>query len=124
MIHFIEDEEILVKMVTLLLQKMRYQVQGFTDPKQAVRRYQTSPAKPLLVITDDFTLGENGVEVINAIRKLEPKQKVLLVSGAGYRLEDCRWQAYPDLLLPMPYNKATLLAAVKTLLKEDLAERS
>lgn len=116
LIYVVDDEAMLLELATLILQPLGYQVQTFRDPTRALHSFTASQPRPDLLITDYSMHHMDGLGLIEACRRLEPRQKVLLVSGTvGPEItEEARVK--PDRFLAKPYQANQLIELVQSLL--------
>jgi CheY-like chemotaxis protein len=63
----------------LSLEEAGYDVQEAANGAEGIRAFRKAPAD--LVITDIFMPGCDGVEVIQALRRVDPEVKILAVTG-------------------------------------------
>ncbi len=77
----IDDDKSLVKLLTMQLNKIGYIATGIDDPKEAVRVYATDYRKYDLVILDMIMPTMNGVQVYNALIKINKEVKVIMMSA-------------------------------------------
>jgi len=116
LIYIVDDETMLLELATLILQPLGYKVQTFREPSRALRSFTESQPRPALLITDYAMHGMDGMSLIDACRRLEPQQKVLLISGTvGPEISDAA-QVKPDRFLAKPYQAKQLVEAVESLL--------
>lgn len=106
----------LLELATLILQPLGYEVQTFRDPARALLSFTSSRPRPDLLITDYSMHRMDGLGLIEACRRLEPQQKVLLVSGTvGPEITE-QARAKPDRFLAKPYQANQLIDLVQSLL--------
>jgi CheY-like chemotaxis protein len=116
----IDDNDVLGKLVSRMLQSEGHEVITASDGKQGVALF--SERLPDLVITDLIMPDMDGVETIVALRKIAPETKIIAMSGGGDAASG------PDYLNSMnavlnissviakPFEKAELLKAVNDVL--------
>src|SRR5688572_24768258 len=74
-------------------------MEGFTEPKKALRRLQE---KPFDVVLCDFLMpGMNGADFINAARAVQPRAFYIIVSGLD---ENVMQRSKADLALLKPLD--------------------
>jgi CheY-like chemotaxis protein len=105
----------LLELASMIVEPLGFRVRTFRDPVTALREYSLSQPLPVLVITDFAMHQMNGMDLIRDCRKINPRQKVLLVSGTVeasiYRDSPHK----PDAFLAKPYQTQELVNAVHTL---------
>ena len=117
LIYVVDDEPMLLELATVILEPEGYQVQSFRDPELALKTFTTATSRPALLITDYAMHSMNGMQLVEAFRRLEPKQKILLVSGTVAEDIFRDSTSKPDKFLAKPYQAVDLTNLVKELLK-------
>ncbi|MEY4548854.1 MAG: hypothetical protein RL685_5049, partial [Pseudomonadota bacterium] len=85
----VDDEDSLVQLTARILERLGYQVSGFTDPGDALRAFLAQPDAFHAVVTDITMPGMNGFELVRQLRRR--RADVPIVVTAGYfRAEDIR----------------------------------
>lgn len=85
-ILFVDDEETITEICTLLLGNLGYNVKGFTDPSKAVEEFTRKPDEFDLIITDQTMPGLTGIELSARIKKIRPEIPVIICSGFSEQL--------------------------------------
>ncbi|HDS08595.1 MAG TPA: response regulator, partial [Firmicutes bacterium] len=75
----VDDDKIQLKVVSDLLNRLGYSVSTVNSGEDAL--YFLKDAKPSLVILDMLMKGIDGVETFRQIRKINPFQKVMILTG-------------------------------------------
>jgi CheY-like chemotaxis protein len=116
LIYVVDDEPMLLELATIILEPHGYHIKTFRDPGLALQSFQTAQPRPDLLITDYAMHTMNGMQLVEHFRQLQPRQKILLVSGTVG--EDIFQDApeRPDRFLAKPYQATQFTEAVKTLL--------
>jgi len=118
LIYVVDDEPMLLELAAVILEPLGYAVKTFRDPQSALAAFTAAQPRPGLVITDFSMHRMNGMELLEACRRLRPEQKVLMISGtvdeAIYRNSPCK----PDSFLAKPYQAKQLVDLVKELTPE------
>jgi PAS domain S-box-containing protein len=78
---YLDDEKSLVDTTTRMLERLGYQVVGFTRAADAMRAFQENPNGFDLVITDMHMPQASGLQVAVDLLKLRPNLPILLSSG-------------------------------------------
>lgn len=116
LIYAVDDEPMLLELLSLVLQPLGYVVRTFRDPASAVREFEAANPRPDLIITDFAMHRMNGLDLIRDCRRLRPGQKILMVSGTVdatiYRDSPHK----PDEFLAKPYPARQLADVVEALL--------
>ncbi|HEX4645129.1 MAG TPA: response regulator [Verrucomicrobiae bacterium] len=116
LIYVVDDEPMLLELAAVILEPQGYKVKTFRDPELALQAYGSASPKPDLLITDYAMHKLNGMEMIESFRKIDPRQKIILVSGTvgEYIFQDLPIK--PDRFLAKPYQASQLSAIVKEVL--------
>jgi signal transduction histidine kinase/CheY-like chemotaxis protein len=86
-ILYVDDEEPLVFLATRMLKRMGFQVEGFTDPRQALHEFERDPQRWDMVITDLGMPGMSGLDLAAELLRIRPGLPLMLTSGY-VRIED------------------------------------
>ncbi len=113
-IFVVDDEPLLLELAAVVLQPLGYDVRVFRDPLAALRDFPR--VKPALLITDFAMGGMNGLELLNLCRQINPRQKILLLSGTVDQNVYAGADARPDAFLAKPYQVPEFIGLVKSLI--------
>ncbi|HWF19323.1 MAG TPA: response regulator [Verrucomicrobiae bacterium] len=116
LIYVVDDEPMLLELAAVILEPQGYNVQTFRDPENAFKAFTTAQPRPSLLITDYAMHSMNGMQLIEKFRALEPRQKIILVSGTVGEDIFQEAPARPDRFLAKPYQAGEFTALVKELL--------
>ena len=86
-ILYVDDEEPLVFLASRMLKRMGFEVEGFTDPSQALREFERDPQRWDMVITDLGMPGMSGLDLAAELLRIRPDLPLMLTSGY-VRIED------------------------------------
>ncbi|MCU0782717.1 MAG: response regulator [Verrucomicrobia bacterium] len=118
LVFAVDDEPMLLELVALVLEPLGFRVRTFRDPDTAMRAFGLTTPPPALIVTDYAMHTMNGMDLIQACRRIHPRQKVILVSGTVdetiYRNAECK----PDRFLAKPYQAKQLADLVRAILAE------
>jgi PAS domain S-box-containing protein len=78
---FIDDEISIARLGKIQLDKLGYEVESFTDPRQAWELFQNNPERFDVVISDQTMPGITGTELFRKIGELAPDLPQILCSG-------------------------------------------
>lgn len=110
----VDDEEDIRDVARLLLESAGYAVACAEDGRAALREMQQGEFD--LLITDMLMPEMDGVELINEVRRRNPEQRVVAMSGGGHAPKESYLQIAhlcgAQVLLPKPFNREQLLRAV------------
>lgn len=101
-VFVVDDEVLLLELAQTILSPLGCKVVTFTDPEQALKEF--SAAAPTLVLTD-YAMGRmSGMDLIRECRRLNPDQKIILISGTvdEYVFADARVR--PNRFIGKPYQ--------------------
>ncbi len=78
-IFVVDDEPMLLDLAAAILKPLGFEVRTFRDPKQALAEYPA--AKPAVLVTDYAMGGMNGMDLLRECKRINPRQKTILLSG-------------------------------------------
>lgn len=78
---YVDDEESLVYLVTRVLERLGYRVVGYTDPGQALQRFQADPHAYQAVVTDLSMPTMSGIDLAREVLLTRPDLPVVVTSG-------------------------------------------
>ena len=114
-IFVVDDEPMLLDLAAAILQPLGFDVRTFRDPKQALAEYPA--AKPAVVVTDYAMGGMNGLDLVRECRRVNPRQKTILVSGTVDENIYANAQIKPDCFLAKPYQIRDFVESIQALVK-------
>lgn len=116
LIYVVDDEVVLLEMAAVVLKAAGYDVRTFRNAEAALAAFAEAGRRPELIITDYTMLDMTGLDLIAECRRVELRQKTILVSGtqAEQICEDAH--SRPDRFLSKPYDARELINAVEALL--------
>jgi CheY-like chemotaxis protein len=113
--YVVDDEPMLLDLNEQLLGSLGFDVKRFRNAELAIEAYRLANPRPALIVTDFSMHLMTGLQLIEACRKLNPEQKILLVSGTvdatAFRFADDK----PDHFLSKPYTTEAFSAVVRAL---------
>ena len=117
LVLLVEDEMAILEITKELLESFNYRVLTATDGVEAVTLYRQRKGEIQLVVTDLMMPIMDGPALIRALRQLDPKAKVIVVSGLGSTAQladvnDLNVQAY----LTKPYSTELLMTTLRNAL--------
>lgn len=80
-ILYIDDDDSLVRLTVRCLEKMGYQVSGYTEPVEALHAFAAAPGEFDMVITDTNMPQMTGLDVATRILQMRPDIPLVLTSG-------------------------------------------
>jgi len=112
-IFIVDDEPMLLELAAAILEPLGYQVRTFSNPQAALEAYPA--ARPTVIVTD-FAMGKvSGLDLIRECKRVEPLQKVLLLSGTVGENALAGSDIKPDAFLAKPYQIKDLVQSVQEL---------
>jgi len=116
LVFAVDDEPMLLELVAMVLEPLGYRVRTFRDPGTAVRAFSLANPRPSLIVTDFAMHSMNGMDLIRECRRIDPEQKIILVSGTVDETIYRDSPVKPDCFLAKPYPAKQLAELVKSLL--------
>ncbi len=120
----VDDERVVLESMVRILERAGCRVTRCDDPRTAVARVEAA-AEPFDCVLTDLTMPHvDGIELARQLAAVAPGLPVVLVSGF---IDDAD-QAHADevgirVILPKPYSRAQLLAAIETAIGGDAPSR-
>jgi len=98
-----------------MLESVSHEVTAVTDGEEGIRRYRRSRFD--VVLADIGMPGLSGWEVSKAIRASDPEARIILITAWGVQLDQERVrESGASLVVQKPFEKATILSAIESLL--------
>lgn len=116
LVFAVDDEPMLLELVASVLEPLGCRVRTFRDPGTAVRAFSLAKPQPALIVTDYAMHTMNGMDLIRECRRINPAQKILLVSGTVDETIYYDSPVKPDAFLAKPYPAKRLAEIVESLL--------
>jgi CheY-like chemotaxis protein len=112
-IFVVDDEPMLLDLAAAILQPLGYEVRTFRDPQVALKEFLV--AKPVVVVTD-YAMGEmSGMDLVRECKRVNPKQKIMLLSGTVDEHIYADESAKPDRFLAKPYQVSEFIESIQKL---------
>ncbi|MFO7709835.1 MAG: response regulator [Desulfobacterales bacterium] len=86
-ILLVDDEEVVLDVGMMMLERMGYQVLGARNSSEAVEAYRANKDGIDLVLLDYNLSGESGADTFKKIRAIDPNAKVVLSTGSSENQE-------------------------------------
>ena len=119
-ILMVDDEVELVESGIRVLKWMGYQVQGATDPIEALEMIRAQPHQFDLIISDFSMPQMNGIQLAEEIKRINPGIPIILLSG--YSSDVPKKQIKPTVIngfITKPISKNELARAIRKVLDES-----
>jgi DNA-binding NtrC family response regulator len=78
-VMILDDEPIVCERLRSTLEKVNLDIETFTNPNEAVKRFGTK--KFHLLITDLKMKELDGIEILKMVQKVSPETKVIIITG-------------------------------------------
>jgi CheY-like chemotaxis protein len=109
-IFVVDDEPMLLDLAAAILQPLGYDVRTFRDPHAALEEFPA--AKPSVLVTDYAMGAMTGMDLIRECKRVNPRQKIMLLSGTVDENIYANATAKPDRFLAKPYQVRDFVEAV------------
>ena len=116
LIYLVDDEPMLLELASVILQPLGHQIKAFRDPDTALSAFKNENPYPALIITDYAMHTMTGMDLITECRRLNPGQKIILVSGTVGEEVFRDAEVRPDYFLAKPYEITELTGLVRNIL--------
>jgi CheY-like chemotaxis protein len=114
-IFVVDDEPMLLEMAAMILEPLHFRVRTFRDAQTALAEFSSAEPRPELIVTDYAMHSMNGIDLIRECRRINPKQKIILVSGSVDESFYSKAPEQPDRFLAKPYRVSDFVALVQSL---------
>ena len=114
-IFVVDDEPMLLDLAAALLQPLGFIVRTFRDPQMALAEFSAAQPPPALIVTDYAMGAMNGLDLVRQCKNLNPRQKIMLLSGTVDENIYAGEQAKPDFFLAKPYQVREFIESVQKL---------
>ena len=112
-IFVVDDEQMLLDLAAAILQPLGYDVRTFSDPRVALKEFPA--ARPVVIVTD-YAMGEmNGLDLVRECKRVNPKQKMILVSGTVDENIFAGLPQKPDRFMVKPYPVHEFIETIRAL---------
>jgi len=120
-ILLVDDEEAIVKMEKVVLERLGYQVTARTSSFEALELYRADPQRFDLVITDMTMPQMTGIQLARQLKALRPGTKVILCTGFSEQIDGARAK---DLGIEGFILKPILKSEIAVVIREVLEEKN
>jgi two-component system, NtrC family, sensor kinase len=114
-VFVVDDEPMLLELAATILQPAGFTVRTFRDPQAALTEFSAANPRPAVLVTDYAMGAMSGLDLIRECRRIEPRQKILLLSGTVDENIYDDAPVKPDRFLAKPYQSQDLIALVQSL---------
>jgi CheY-like chemotaxis protein len=116
LIYVVDDEPMLLELALVILEPAGFKVKTFRDPEQAIAEFSRAQRRPDVIVTDYAMHSMDGMQLVERFRRVDPKLKILLVSGTVGEEIYRSALTKPDKFLPKPYQAHELIDSIRSLL--------
>ena len=118
-IFVIDDEQAIVAMEKIALERLGYRVQLFADSEEALAAFRANPQGCDLVVTDQTMPHLSGLELAKAFLAIRPDLPIILSTGySSQASEEDAARAGIRRFIMKPMNIGELAAAIRELLDQ------
>jgi PAS domain S-box-containing protein len=118
-ILFVDDEELLVRSVRPMLERLGFSVSAMTDPLEALAFFRDRPGDFDLVITDELMPGLTGEKLAHELLRIRPDVPIILTTGFS---ETVREDELPAMgirgLIMKPFSTSEIAEKIQDALKK------
>jgi PAS domain S-box-containing protein len=123
-ILLVDDESAIVRMETIILERLGYRVSGHTHGRSALAAYRAEPGGYDLVISDMAMPEMTGVQLAKEILALRPEQPILICTGFSDQVNrETLGETGIRGLLTKPLTSSELAREIRRILDEALRRR-
>jgi DNA-binding NtrC family response regulator len=113
-VFVVDDEPMLLELAAVILKPIGCEIITFRDPETALKQV---PVRQPEVIVTDYAMGRmSGMDLIRECRRLNPRQKLILVSGTVDEHVFADAPVKPDRFIQKPYQLQEFTDCVRDLL--------
>ncbi len=113
----VDDEEQLVRVGAMLLERFGYEVTGFVRPDEALAAIRADPRRFDVIVTDRNMPGMGGLELARAVATLRPDLPVVLISGHSMYSDEELAGANVRQQLSKPFTSESLGRALASVMR-------
>jgi FixJ family two-component response regulator len=115
-VFIVDDEPMLLELAAVILKPIGCTVLTYRDPELALKEFPLK--KPALIVTD-YAMGRmSGMDLIRECRRLDPNQKIVLVSGTVDEHIFLDAPVKPNRFLAKPYQLHEFTDCVRELIAQ------
>lgn len=113
-ILLVDDEEMLRRLARAVLSRHGYHVIDAGGPEEALEIAARQPDSVDLILTDVMMPGMRGWQMVERLRPLQPRARVLYMSGYIEEFEAAGERVQP--LISKPFRPMELIERIRTIL--------
>ena len=117
---FVDDEDMLVRTVPRMLERLGYSVTAVPDPREALALFRQRPRDFDLVITDETMPGLSGVKLAREMLTIRPDIPIILSTGysEAVREEEIRSLGIREFIMK-PFSTGEIAEKIQAALKRS-----
>lgn len=116
-ILLVDDEKELLAATQQLLSNIGYQVEAFSDPLEALEAFREDPERFDLLVSDQAMPGRTGIQLLGAIREINPEMQAMICTGYSEVLGEHEVQRLNlGALVRKPYSLAEISQSMRNVL--------
>ena len=117
---FVDDEDMLVRTVPRMLERIGYSVTAMSDPREALALFRQRPRDFDLVITDETMPGLAGVQLAREMLAVRPDMPIILSTGysEAVREEEVRALGIREFIMK-PFSTGEIAEKIQAALKKS-----
>jgi PAS domain S-box-containing protein len=124
-ILFVDDEEMLVGLAQLQLERLGYEVVAHTTSLEALEAFRADPYGFALVITDQTMPAMTGATLIEELRHIRPDIPIILCTGFSHLINDEKAKALgADAFVMKPVVTDEFAVIIKQVLDKRAAQET
>ncbi len=117
---FVDDEDILVRSIKPMLERLGFSVTATTDPLEALAVFRRRPSDFDLIITDETMPGLTGERLAREMLHIRPDVPIILATGFSATLqEDEVLAAGIKGFIMKPFSAGEIVEKIQAALKKD-----
>ncbi len=118
----VDDDPMILRLLTRVLGVMKIEVQTFSDPSDALNMFKKSPVP--LVLTDLDMPGMDGIELMIKMKAFSPSSKIIIITGYGDEVQEQKAIAHGVAeFMQKPIEITALKTLVSSLIDDPPKER-
>jgi DNA-binding response OmpR family regulator len=117
-ILFVEDEQIVLNVGTMMIQRSGFKVLQATNGEEAVQVFQNHMDDICLVILDEILPDVHGSDICKKLKEFNPDVKVLHTSGLGKSQGDDGFECGCEAFLSKPFRVNELSNKLKEMVED------
>lgn len=114
-VYVVDDDPMLRELAALLVERAGLVARQFPNAEHALAAFQSDVPKPVMIISDYFMGGMNGLDLLNACKSQDEQLVTVLVSGTVDADILQQTQMAVDYFFSKPYHPDTITDVLEKL---------